>query len=81
MVHPKSQTGEKRSSDQVNFGSSWSKKSQIGMYVYNITYNTYVLTPDLIIAMFRLKSYFFLNFFRLLTSQGTKGGLDESVHV
>ena len=57
------------------------KKSQIGLYVYNITYVTYVLTPDLIIAMFRLKSYFFLNFFRLLTSQGTKGGLDESVHV
>ena len=65
----------------VKFGSSLSKMSQIGLYVYNITYDTYVLTPDLIIAMFRLKSYFFLNFFRLLTSQGTKGGLDESVHV
>ena len=34
---------------------------------------TYVLTPDLIIAMFRLKSNF-SNFFRLLTSQGTKRG-------
>ena len=35
---------------------------------------TYVLTPDLIKSIFRLKSYFVPNYFRFLTSNGNKGG-------
>ena len=41
---------------------------------------TYVLTPDLIIAMSDSNAIF-LNFFRISTGQGTKGGWDESIHV
>ena len=66
-------TRKVKSGKKVIRGQLWVKHVKKESYRAVCIQYTYVLTPDLIKSIFRLKSYFF-QFFRFLTSNGTKGG-------
>jgi len=75
VVHPKSQIRSKK----VIRGQLWVKLVKKESNRAVCLQYTYVLTKDK--SIFRLKSYFFLIFLDFLTSNGTKGGWDESIHI